>query len=90
MKLGLDMRPFRQRCGNWLRSDVRAQFRKDIFTKAASTMRKLHKDAQRLKTQRTGQLGTILPVAGEGPLRSRPVQVKTPGGLIIPAGTSLH
>lgn len=94
LRIGLMMAEAHRRSGNWLRAytskDGRAAAN-PLFMKLAENLRALEKQAEGLKTQATGRAsmtqGPILPAPIEGPHRdTRPVQVKTPGGLILPPG----
>ena len=55
------------------------------FKCLAEKLRQFHHDMQRIRDLATGRLGPILPPVLEGPHRdTRPVQVLTPGGIILP------
>ncbi len=76
-----------QEAGRWLREKGPTTGQK--FAKLAGIMRSCQKAAEDLQLKRTERVGMILPRPLPGPHRdTRPVQVKTPGGLIIPG--SLH
>ncbi len=67
--------------GTWLRERHAAW----KFAKLADVLRAGLKAVQDMKDKRTGRIGMILPKPQEGPHRdTRPVQVKTPGGIIFP------
>lgn len=74
----------RNRCGDWLRDSPSVQKRKEAhpeFQKLSELLRKMHYDAEHIRTAATGKSGPILPVELEGPHRdARPVQVMTPPG----------
>lgn len=83
LTVGLKMEKAHQIARTWLhRPTVKS---KKLFTGLAGALRKVERDIHRLETQRTGISGMILPATEAAPLRSgRPVQVMTPGGLILP------
>ncbi|MGA9315580.1 MAG: hypothetical protein WBV77_13250 [Solirubrobacteraceae bacterium] len=61
-----------------------------MFAKLAEMLEKAHRDADRLKTMATFRVGMILPKPLPGPHRdTKPIQVITPGGVIIPSGVDL-
>jgi hypothetical protein len=71
--------------------------RHPLFMKLAEILRNLAKQAEKLKNQRTGRSGMILPLIRDNFRETRQHRVKlpdgmamTPGGLIIPHGVSLH
>lgn len=85
LKIGLDMGEAHKRAGNWLRG----HHPRKLFLMLAANLRMGLAVAERLRTARTGIIGPILPTVLEGPHRdTRPVQVITPGGIILPA--SMH
>lgn len=56
------------------------------FRWLANKLREVHYDMERIRDMATGKLGPILPPVLEGLHRdTRPVQVMTPGGIILPA-----
>ena len=83
LQVGLKMEKAHQIARTWLhRPSVKS---KKLFIGLAAALRKVEKDIQRLETQRTGIMGMILPEVERAPLRQgRPVQVITPGGLVLP------
>lgn len=94
LRLGLMMAEAHKRSGAWLRTytskDGRAEAH-PLFLKLAENLRHLRDRAERLKSRPTGRStmtqGPILPEVQEGPHRdTKPVQVITPGGIILPAG----
>lgn len=83
MALGLQMEEAHKRAGDWLRR----HHPRPLFVKLAENLRGLLKLSHDLHTKATGVRGPILPAVLEGPIRQgRPVQVRTPGGIIIPDG----
>jgi hypothetical protein len=88
--LGLKMAEAHRRAGGWLRDLPSREGRKvahPMFQKLAEALDDAGKTAERLRTLATLRSGPILPV----PLplirtESRPMQVLTPGGLILPPG----
>ena len=73
--------------GDWLRQKGPDTGRK--FALLAEFLRFGQKKCEELQLQRSERVGMILPKPLPGPHRdTRPVQVKTPGGLIIPG--TLH
>lgn len=78
--------------GNWLRNSPTVELRKEAhpkFGKLSEALDATLKDVEQIKTAATGRMGPILPIVLPGPHRqNRPVQVKTPGGIILPAGVS--
>lgn len=79
-----------KRAGHWLRNSATRDERKVAhprFAKLAECLRAAYYNAERIRTAATGRLGPILPAQLPGPHRdTRPVQVKTPGGIILPPG----
>lgn len=73
-----------RRCGNWLRKREAPV----LFTKLAENMRMMLTAAQRMKDARTGVRGPIVP---EQP-KYEPtlMQVRTPGGIILPPGAVIQ
>ena len=92
--IGNMMAEVHRRAGTWLRTSPTKETRDlaDIrFKKLADNLRKFALFAEELKTKATGRIGMILPEPLPGPHRdARPVQVISPGGIIIPDGQSLH
>jgi hypothetical protein len=78
-----------RRAGHWMRSSPTKETRKEAdkrFKKLAENLRMFAREAEDLRTRATGRLGMILPDPLPGPHRdTRPIQVITPGGIIIPA-----
>lgn len=64
--------------GNWIRGHMPRQ----LFTKLATSMRKLQHDTEALRDKKTGRRGTVLPLVHPIHRDTRPVQVRT-SGLII-------
>lgn len=57
------------------------------FAWLANKLREMHAIAERIRTAATGRIGPILPGALPEPHRdTRPVQVLTPGGILLPPG----
>lgn len=55
------------------------------FQWLANKLREIHYDMERIRDMATGRLGPMLPPVLDGPHRdTRPVQVMTPGGIILP------
>lgn len=72
-----------QRAGNWLRG----HYPRPLFLKLGQVLRECHRKAELRRTSATGRLGALLPPVRPGPHRdTRPVQVMTPGGLLLPSG----
>lgn len=81
LRIGLQMEEAHQRAGNWLRSFSP----RPLFLKLADNLRAAERLAKDLETKATGRLGPVLPkplphIRTEG----RPVQVMTPGGILLP------
>lgn len=81
LRFGYEMARFQARIGDAIRSHMA----RDIFKAMAVKIRDALAEADQLRTARTGRRGLILPKPQPGPLRHRPVQVKTPGGIILAA-----
>jgi hypothetical protein len=83
LPIGIKMEEAHQRARTWLhRPTVKS---KKLFTKLGDNLRQLARAVDRMETARTGRMGMILPEVQAPPLRQgRPVQVITPGGLILP------
>lgn len=75
-----------KRCGNWLRSRLRGP----MFLKLAENMRMMQRAAEEMRDQATGVRGPILPQQPKYDPENRSVQVRTPGGIILPAGVTLQ
>jgi hypothetical protein len=73
-----------EKAGDWLRSYAPRMY----FMKLSSALRQLHVDTERLRTQPTGRMGAILPVAPPPPSRSVHPVGWTPskGGILMPGG----
>lgn len=86
--LGLKMEETHRRAGNWLREYTSKDGRKvahPLFIKLADVLEAAYRDAERVRTMATFRVGPILPAIGPDPHRdTRPVQVMTPGGIILP------
>lgn len=83
----------RSRIGDWLRDSPSVQKRKEMhprFKMLSEQLRKMHYDAERIRTAATGILGPVLPAVLEGPHRdTRPVHVpigfrELSSGLVVP------
>lgn len=80
-----------KRAGNWLRGYIAEDSRKaahPMFLKLAEKLREGQAHAETLKTAKTGKRGLILPRPVNDNRRhrdTRPVQVVTPGGIILPS-----
>ena len=94
LPIGMAMGEIHKRCGGWMRSSATKDARKAVephFKKTAEILRALAVEAERVRTAATGRLGMILPEPLPGPHRdTRPVQVKRPSGLILPASYVEH
>ncbi len=94
LRIGLMMGEVHRRAGGWMRSSPTKETRKEAdkrFKKLGENLRLFAREAEDLRDKATGKLGMILPEPLPGPHRdTRPVQVITPGGIIVPAGTRLH
>lgn len=87
LQIGLQMEHVHQVMGRWLRQHER---RVALFNKLADNLRALAKTAHDLEVKATGRLGMILPVPQRvDRTEGRPVQVVTPGGIIIPDGVTV-
>lgn len=75
-----------KRCGNWLRFKTKGP----MFLKCAENMRMMQKAAEQMRDQATGVLGPILPQQPKYEPENRAVQVRTPGGIILPEGATLQ
>jgi hypothetical protein len=104
-QIGFAMGECHQRAGNWLRGAKLEDGSKvkmsdpqtyEFFRKMAEGLRGLAILAERLKNERTGRMGMILPRPLPGPHRDTiPVGFRTPprvtsGGIILPDGVGLH
>lgn len=88
LTLGLKMNEAHQRAGNWLRDYTSKAGRKvahPMFQKLAEVLEAAYRQCERVRTMRTNHFGPIMPAEMSGPHRdTRPVQVMTPGGIILP------
>lgn len=95
LQMKLQIAWLRNRCGDWLRDSPSIQKRKEMhprFKQLSELLRKIHYDAEHIRTAATGMPGPVLPAVLEGPHRdTRPVQVmvpsgwcETPGGIVLP------
>lgn len=75
-----------QKCGDWLRFKTRGP----MFAKLAENMRAMQKGAEQMRDAATGVRGPILPETPKYQPDNRLVQVRTPGGLILPPGVALQ
>lgn len=75
-----------KKCGDWLRFKTRGR----MFEKCAENMRMMLAAAQQMKDRATGIRGAILPEMPKYDPVNRSVQVRTPGGLLLPAGAVLQ
>lgn len=75
-----------KKCGDWLRFKTRGP----MFQKCAENMRMMQRAAEEMRDRATGIRGSIRPETPAYAPENRSVQVITPGGLILPAGTSLQ
>ncbi len=86
--LGLQMAEVQKRAGGWVRDYPSRDGRKvahPLFQKLGEVLEDALRRAERVKTMATFHVGPILPTPMEGPHReTRPVQVVTPGGIILP------
>jgi hypothetical protein len=80
---GYNMARFHQRIGDVIRS----RGARKIFLAMAKMIEGALAESEKLRTAKTGRRGLILPIPKTPPLRQgRPVQVKLPSGLLVPAG----
>jgi hypothetical protein len=78
-----------QSAGQWLREKGPETGRK--FAKLAEILKSGQKAAEDLQLKRTERLGLILPKPLPAPHReTRPVTVKTPSGIILRPGATVH
>lgn len=89
--MGVKLEACHQRVGDWLRRRSAPQ----LFILLANVLRLAHQAAEKCRTEATGKLGPIIPLAMPGPHREhRPVYVTnnpvTAGGIIIPQGVSIQ
>lgn len=75
-----------KKCGDWLRFKTRGR----MFEKCAENMRMMLAAAQDMKDRATGVRGAILPPTPKYDPANRSVQVRTPGGLLLPVGATLQ
>jgi hypothetical protein len=94
LKISMQMGEVQARVGHWLRNSPTIETRAEVDKKLkrlAEILRMFARESLAMKDKATGKLGMILPEPLPGPHRdTRPVQVRTPGGLILPSGTVLH
>ena len=96
LPVGLMMAEAHRRAGSWLRDKsmprtATTNAAHPLFTRLAENLRAGQKAAERLRDMATYRVGMILPDPLPGPHReTRPVQVMTPGGLIVPDNVRLH
>lgn len=81
MKFGYEMARFHDRLGDCIRSHVARK----IFLKMAELMGSKLVEADKLRTAKTGVLRPILPKVKHLHRDTRPVYVRNPSGLIMPA-----
>lgn len=86
LPIGLMMEEAHKRAGHWLRK----HFPRPLFLKLAENLKALLIQCENTATKATGVIGPILPEVQPAPLKQgRTVQVKTPGGIIIPEGVTV-
>lgn len=94
LRIGMMMAEVHKRAGHWLRTSPTKETRDAALKKfkmLAENLRMFAREAEDLRDRATEKLGMILPDPMPGPHRdTRPVQVITPGGVIIPDGMVLH
>lgn len=102
LNIGLMVAEAHKRAGGWLRGykvdGIRIKIAEGqmhpLFIKLAENLRAGFALAEQFRTKRTGRVGMILPDMLPGPhreTRQHRVQLpRTPGGVIIPSGVSLH
>lgn len=99
LPMGLTMAKARSLAGDWLRGvpqkdgtrrPLAPGERHPTFLGLAENLKAAGVAIEKLRTSRTGRRGPILPTMLPGPTRQRTVQVKTPGGLFLPAGMALQ
>lgn len=77
------------RCGHWLRNspgeDDRAKA-VPLFRKLAEVLRSFLRTIDNLENKATGRIGAIVPKEQHFHRENRPVAVRRPSGLIVPAG----
>lgn len=79
---GFEMASFHQRLGD----AIRHHMARTVFLHMAKMMEGALAEADKLRTAKTGRRGPILPKPKPGPHReSRPVYIKRPSGLLLPA-----
>jgi hypothetical protein len=95
LKIGLYMAEAHKRAGGWLRGYkgpdgkrvlIAPGHQHPLFIKLAENLRAAYVKATELETHKTGRIGPILPVPGEGPHRdTRPSGWRQePSGLLVP------
>jgi hypothetical protein len=75
-----------KKCGDWLRFKTRGP----MFQKCAENMRMMERAAEQMRDRATGVRGDILPPQPKYEPENRSVPVRTPGGIILPAGATLQ
>lgn len=102
LPISLLMAECHKKAGGWLRgykiNGVTVKFASGhinpLFRMLADNLRAMIKAIDQTKNQRTGRVGMILPDMLPGPhreTRQHRVQLpRTPGGILLPAGVSLH
>ena len=94
LRIGMLMAEAHRRAGHWMRNSRTKAERKIAdarFKMLAENLRMFAREAEDLRDKATGRVGMILPEPLPGPHRdTRPIQVITPGGIVIPAGASVH
>ena len=91
LELALGLGSIRQRAGDWLRAAPSKDGRKVAhprFQKLGEMLSKALYEADKIKTAATFKLGPISPEVLPAPIREsgRPVQVLTPGRVLLPSG----
>jgi len=94
LKISMQMGEVHRRAGHWMRTSPTKETRAEAdkrFKKLGEILRMFARECLDLRDKATGRSGMILPEPLPGPHRNvRPVQVMTPGGLILPPGTLLN
>lgn len=95
LPIGLLMAKAHKMAGDWLRGvqlpngrrrPLAPGERHPAFLKLAENLEAYRKIVDDLRHKATGRIGRILPEPMAGPARQRSVQVRTPGGIILPTG----
>jgi hypothetical protein len=94
LPIGMALAETHKRAGRWVRGsktkDERAAAQR-LFNKLSDQLMALARDVDDVRNKATGRIGMILPRPLEGPYReTRPIQVLTPGGIIVPDGVSIN